>query len=248
MEALNFPAAKQTDEAQRIQEVAIVIAAKKLSPTLVSEDFLKFGSIVPHDWEVNKQPVLAPNFSQISFDNGISVIAQPGAITFLQTIIANDQRLAIPEIARRYVQKLPGAEYQTCEINPKILVPFLNQPSAAGTYITETLLAPGPWQKISEGSLPTGIDLTYQLARCQFKLSVNSARLQSQKSTITALLFSGSFNYIINNDPQERLLHLEKLIENGSNDWNTFRDMIDQKFLWGGEADKSIIPNPLFTQ
>jgi hypothetical protein len=65
---------------REIQELSIAITAKSLNPAMLTVDFLKYSGIVPPDWELNGQPVLNPNYAQVNFQNGISIVAQPRTI------------------------------------------------------------------------------------------------------------------------------------------------------------------------
>ncbi len=219
---------------QDIQEIAIAISAKNLNPTMLSQDFLKLSGIVPSDWELARKPVQSPRLSQVSFQNNVNIVAQPGTISFMEAIGKKTAKeLKIPQVVRNYVEKLPQAEYQALNISLKSLVPFPGHQDAPRKYITGTLLSPGPWQKFGKAPLQAGINFLYQLERCECSLSINEARLQQQdKPTIPALLFAGSFIYNLASDrEQERLNQLGQGIDNWETDWETFREIVYQKFL-----------------
>ena len=153
---------------REIQELSIAITAKSLNPAMLTVDFLKYSGIVPPDWELNGQPVLNPNYAQVNFQNGISIVAQPRKITFVEIINSPDSlNLKLPEIVGLYLDKLPLAEYQALGIAPKSIVPLPSSPDAAKKYITETLLAPGPWHNFGTAPLQAGINLLYQLETSQ---------------------------------------------------------------------------------
>lgn len=241
---------KRTAQIKDIQEIAISIAANNLTPTMLSEEFLKFSGIVPSDWALSKQPVLNPNFAQLVFQNGVSIAAQPGTINFLEAVGEKQiKALVAPELARKYVQKLPNAEYQTLNVSPKILIPLPGSQDAAREYITKNLLASGSWQEIGQSPVQAGINLLYNLQRCQLTVSINEARLQSpDKASISALLFAGTFNYnLAKVSSQERLNHLERLLESWKMDWKTFRDIVDQKFLHQQQQEEESLPTSVFS-
>jgi hypothetical protein len=219
---------------KEIEELAIAISAKNLNPTMLSEEFLKFSGIVPNDWELAKPSVLNPNFAQVTFQNGVSVIAQPRTISFLEPIAtADSSELKSPNVARQYVEKLPHAEYQGLSVSPKSLIPFPGRQDAARLYITTTLLAPGEWQEFGKAPVQAGLNLLYQLEHCQFTLSINEARLQiSEQAGIPALLFAGSFNYpILSESQSERLEQLDQDLARWHSDLEAFREVVHQKFL-----------------
>jgi hypothetical protein len=232
-------------EIREIQEIAIALSARTLNPTMVSEDFLKFSGIVPSDWELAKQPILNPNLAQVTFQNGVSIVAQPRTITFVEVIgVKEATDLKIPAIARQYIEKLPHADYQGLSIAPKSVIPFPGGPDAARKYITGTLLSPGPWQEFGQAPLQAGLNLLYELGRCQLSLSINEAKLQiAERESMAALLFSASFNYnITSNNELERLKQLVEGIAQWQSDLDAFREIVHQRFL-GQQA--SVFPSNL---
>jgi hypothetical protein len=235
MESLNFDfSRKSATTIKFIEEIGIILAAKNLTPTMVSQDFLKFSGIVPQNWELSQEPLLNPTFAQLNFQNGINIIAQPRTITISESITGKSiSEIQSPIVTSKYVEKLPHAEYQALSFSSKIIVPFPSNGEAAYKYITKYLLASGSWQEIGKGLIQAGINLVYQLDRCQLTMSISEARMQQpQQEPVFALLFAGSFNYNIFSDRQEQ--RLERLIQ-GLNFWQTdlktFRDIVNQKFL-----------------
>lgn len=235
-------------ELKEIQELSISIAAQKLNPTMLSEDFLKASGIIPSDWELNKQPVLNPNYAQVSFENGVSIVTQPRNITFIEMLGTKEaQEIKLPELVHRYVEKLPLAEYQGLSISPKSIVPLSGGADVARQYIAETLLAPGPWQEFEQAPVQAGLNLLYQLERCQFNLSINEARLQlPDQRSLPALLFSGSFNYdLTSNSERERINKLNQRIDQWEADLEAFREMVNQRFLGQQQSlfPQNVIPS-----
>lgn len=217
-----------------IQELTISVTAQKLNPSLLNLDFLKSSGIVPADWELAQQPVLNPNQARLTFKNGVTLVAQPRNISFLEALNPKKgQQLNAPAIARQYIEKLPYAEYLGASIAPKIIVPQARS-DAPREYIVETLLAPGPWRQVGVGATRATISFAYQLERAQLNLSVNEVRLRQsdRQETTPALLFSGSFNYSVAKDTEaERLTRLCGYIDNWSGDLASFREIVYQQFL-----------------
>ncbi len=225
---------KSNQKMQEIQEIALTIAAKTLNPAILSEEFLKFSGIVPSDWELAREPVLNPNLAQVTFQNGVSIVAQPRTITFVESLSnPENKEPKIPAIARQYVEKLPNADYQTLTISPKNIVPFPGDRDAVRRYITGTLLAAGPWQEFGQAPVQAGINFLYQLERCMFNLNINEANIQMpDQTTIPALLFAGNFVYnIASNSQQERLEQLGTAIDGWRTVLESFREVVNQRFL-----------------
>jgi len=216
-----------------MQEVAIILVADDLNPGLFNLDFLKFSGIVPTDWELAQQPAMSPSLAQFNFQNGVNLVAQQRSVTFLEAIA--DKRphdLQAPTLARRYLDKLPHADYRGLAVTPRLLLGFPQHDDAARRFIVERLLAPGPWREIGTAPLRATLTLNYQLAHCQLSIAVNEVRLQqTEERSIAALLFAGSFNYALDPDQPEPARKLHQWLANWHVDLATFRETIGQRFL-----------------
>ncbi len=218
-----------------IEELGIVIGARDLSPTIMSQDFLKFSGIIPSAWELAQEPILNASSAYLSYTNGVNISAQPRSFTLGEALNNKEiQDIMIGKVATRYVNKLPHADYIGMSFTPKMLVPFPDDQNAAQNYISERLLAPGSWKKIGIEPVQAGINLMYRLERCHLTISIAEARLQHpEQEVMNALLFSGSFNYNLSPDlaPNEKLKQLREYINSWPQDLNNFRDLIQDEFL-----------------
>ena len=238
---------------QFIEEISIVIVAQDLTPTMMSQDFLKFSGIIPKEWELSQQPVLNPNYAQLNFNNDISITAQPRTITISESLVnKNLSNIQAPQIVENYIGKLPHAEYVGMSFSPKVLVPFPNEPDRVRQYITGTLLSSGAWKEIGNDPVQAGVNLMYSLDRCQLTISVSEARLQQpQKPPIVAILFSGNFNYtmIQGETAEQKLARLTKILNYWHTDLQTFRELVREKFLnnsKGNDLEQSSFAESIF--
>ena len=233
-----------------IEEISVVIVAQDLTPTMMSLDFLKFSGIVSKEWELSQQPVLNPNLAQLNFTNGVSINAQPRSVTISESLSNKPaENLVFHTVASKYIEKLPYAEYMAFGLNPKILLPFPNSPSSAREYITGTLLGSGSWKRIGTVPVQAGVNLLYHLDRCQMSISVSEAQLRKSSEQVTAILFSGNFNYSINpdsNSSETRMTQVANFLNNWKTDLEEFREIINQKFLDDGGRSDSIGESSLF--
>lgn len=216
-----------------IEEVSLVIAAQDLSPTMVSYEFLKSSGTIPQDWELAQQPVLNPNFAQLNFTNGVSINAQPRTLNLSESV-GNIENLIIPQVAARFVTKLPYADYIGLSLSPKLLLPFPDAPETVRQYITGTLLGSGAWKRIGKLPVQAGINLMYLLDRCQLSISVSEAKLQkAQEPPMMAILFSGNFNYNVDsrNISDSKTAQMMSCLNNWKSDLEEFRAIVEGKFL-----------------
>lgn len=218
-----------------IEELTITIAAKNLNPTMLSADFLKFSGIVPSEWELAKQPVSTPRGSEVNFKNGVNIIAQPGSISFVEAIANKDiKTLQFAQVAQSYVKQFEKAEYQGLSISPKIIVPFPEGGEEGGKkFISEKLIAHGPWTEFGKKPPQAALNLFYELDQCQLALNINPARLQQpDKEAISAVLFAGNFTYNFTQIVgEERITKLCQTINNWDQDLEIFRELVYEKFL-----------------
>jgi hypothetical protein len=234
---VNSPNATQS---QSIEEISIIIAAQDLTPTMMSQDFLKFSGIIPKEWELAQQPVLNPNFAQLNFTNGVNINAQPRTISISQSVgDKKPEQLNVATVAREYLAKLPHAEYMGLSCSSKILIPFPTAPETVRDYIAGTLLGSGAWKKIGKVPVQAGINLMYLLDRCQLTMNISEAKLQqSEKQPITAILFSGNFNYNVNStESSDRLTQIKNFLANWQTDFEEFRIIVNEKFLDSSSED-----------
>ena len=228
---------------QFIEELSITIAAQDLTPTMMSQDFLKFSGIIAKDWELAQQPVLNPNFAQLNFTNGVGITAQPRTISINESLGAkNLEELAIATVAANYIAKLPHAEYVGLSLSPKILIPFPSSPETPRQFISGVLLGSGTWKNIGKAPVQAGINLMYVLDRCQLTMNISEARLQhADKPAILAILFAGNFNYNINptDTKNNKVAQIQQFLENWRHDLLEFREIVNQKFLDGSATNES---------
>ncbi|WP_019506253.1 hypothetical protein [Pleurocapsa sp. PCC 7319] len=245
-------AANTTSETRSIEEISIIIAAQDLTPSMLSQDFLKFSGIIPKEWKFSQQPIQKPNFAQLSFSNGVGLTAQPRTISISESLGSKElSELAVATVASQYIHKLPHAEYMGLSISPKILIPFPNAPQTVRQYISGNLLGSGAWKKIGRVPVQAGINLMYLLDRCQLTINISEARLQQpQKQPIIAILFAGSFNYSVNvgKNQENKAIQITNFLNNWKTDLEEFREIVHQKFLESdnGEFGQSIGETSLF--
>jgi hypothetical protein len=226
-------------------ELGIIIAVNDNKPTILNLDFLRYSGIVLNEWELARSPIHTNSFSQLIFANGINLIAEPNRVMFLEVIEGKEVgEIAVPSIARKYVEMLPNAEYQALGINPRGYCVFAQQQNAE-KYLSETLLSPGSWQQVGNAPMRASLNLVYTLERCPFHLNINEAGLRNPDETITPIImFNGSFSYEVNDSTaKERITHLDQVINNLQVDLSTFQEIISTKFLTKVVENTTVVPD-----
>ncbi len=215
---------------QDIEELTISLVIKNFNPTLLSYEFLTMSGIVPKTWELARQPVINARASQISFKNGVNIVAQPNSLSFIEGLGNKEiSQLEFAKVAQLYVEKMPNAEYQGLSISPKIIIPFGEGEEAGKDFINQTFLNTGSWRNFGNTTPQASLNLFYQFNDSRLTVNINPARLQQPNNVaISAVLFAGSFNYILGESP---LAMLNSQIQNWEKDLKTFRELIYQQFL-----------------
>lgn len=224
-------------------ELGIKILANKLDPNILNLSFLHSSGIVPSDWQLAKQPIVRAKSAQLSFTNGLNVIAQPGLITFVeslenQELVTDSSKAKAPAVARSFVEHLPVAEYQGLSVNLKSLHLLAGDLDTASRHIIDRFLQPQACSSNGYAPVSAALNLIYYLEHRQLILGINEARVQQKepKNMLPALLFSGSFNYTLAAEPEaEKLSHLGQLIDDWHQDLAIYQQIIQAKLPSLGE-------------
>lgn len=217
-----------------VQEISIIIAAKDLSPSILSPDFLKYSDIAPSDWQYDQQPVIANNGVRISYDNGVRITSQPNRVAFAQLAPTQDQpQFLINSMAAKFVEKLPNADYVAVGVNPRGLVPFFENNRGAHDFLFRQLFAQGSWQDFGQAPAQAAIQLSYVLEQGQLNLSINEAKLKGQDGkAVSAVVFSGNFNYPVRGDMGlKRVQNVIERIQLWQSTVATFQQLVNERFL-----------------
>ena len=228
------PATTNQPQLQDIEDLTISLVIKNFNPTILSYEFLTMTGIVPQEWELAKQPVTNPRGSQVTFKNGVDIIAQGNALNFRQPINNREDldSLEVGNVAQQYVQKMQNAEYQGLSISPKIIIPF-SEDDGGKNFIHNTFLNEGSWRNFGTDSVQASLTLSYQLEQARLGININPAKLQQPNNvTTSAVLFAGSFNYNFMNTSTEGKANIViQTLGNWQKDLSTFRELVYHKFL-----------------
>lgn len=226
------------------QELVIVIAAQNQSPAVFNLEFFTYSGIIPGDWELARQPVYTPQVVQLTFQNSVTITAQPGRILFSESIASKGfGAIEIVQVVRRCIQSLPNMEYEGVGINPTGHVEF-SEPEAAGAYLSKTVLADGPWQSIGQTPPRTRLSFTYTLEQGPFNLTISEAKIRQENDTLTpVVVFGGNFDYALEGgNTSEKLQHLHQILDQVQLDLQTYCELVNQNFLSGIGSQPALLP------
>jgi hypothetical protein len=215
------------------QEVAIVIAVPVENPTILNVDFLKQAGIIPIDWQLEREPVYSDHVAQIMFTNGLSIVAQPDRLMFLELVGDKSiKALHASEVAQKYIATFKMADYRSVGLNFRSYAEQ-NSPDAATAYINNKLLSGGSWQKYNQHSkMHASINLNYNLGDQQLNLSIDAATIQFPIPLVhPAVVFSGTFSYGISLESGETATKIAAIIGNWQQELTEFNSFIADRLL-----------------
>jgi len=155
---------QQNTALKDIEELTLSLVIQNFNPTLLSYDFLNMSGIVPKEWELASQPIINQKGSQVSFKNGLNIIAQPNTISFIEGLGTKElKELQFANIAQKYVEKMSNAQYQAINVISKIITPFSEDKEGGKNFINDTLLRSGVWRNFGNIIPQASVNLLYQL-------------------------------------------------------------------------------------
>jgi hypothetical protein len=153
----------------RLLNAAVVVVATEHNPTILHPAFLKAEGIVPLDWELAEDPISTPAFSVASYTNGIAFTVESAKLQILDTNADGDlANSPAPDLAIKYIQKLPYVRYTAIGVNFTGLWPCL-QPVEE---LVERFLKQGSWNDSNNRPQGLTLNLVYPSSpgQCRFSL------------------------------------------------------------------------------
>jgi hypothetical protein len=212
-----------------VQELSLVIAVERQDPSLLTPDFLQYSGIIPKEWELARQPVRAQQAAQVSYQNGVSILAYPDRTIFVEPISdKTEASVELAHIAQRYCEILQNLNFQAVGTNFRGHVLFPGTEDSAHQYLCNTLLTPGPWQTIGTAPMRVGLNLIYTFERNVMNLSVQEAALQlPEQERVPVVLFTANFETPLQRRTEsERLTGLQQAIQSWQADLATYRETV----------------------
>ncbi len=232
----------------QLQEQTFVLVPSNdqpLNPAIVNEEFCRYSGVIPMDWEMARDPIYTPQLVQLSYQNGITITAHPNRILFTEMMsnkdIADCQAV---QIARKFVQSLPNLKIEAMGFNPLGHAQVGTQAESAQNYLTQSLLAPGPWQNVGESPMRSRLSITYALAQSQLNLTISEANLRNEDESLTpVVVFSGNFSVAVEGDTlQERRDLILTNLDRWQADLEFFQTLINEKFLASTSTAPALLP------
>ena len=211
-------------------ELAFVIAAKNYEPSLLNPSLLKYSGILPTNWELARQPIVNNQFAQIVYQNGVSLIAQPGRVTFLEAVAEGEKNPTsrTATLVCSYIESLPNLDYQGVGINLRSF--RLTGTVSPNDYLRSELLVSQPWHQLGSEPLKVSLNLQFNFDDRRLNLSVGEAQLQMPEAEqISVVLFTGNFDYSLSEGAMvEKRQQLAEIVGRWPEDLATYTEVVEK--------------------
>lgn len=165
--------------------------AETHNPSILHPAFLAAQGIVPSEWKVAEPPICTPAMSVVRYSNGIVFTVDVGKFQVLDG--APKRESSLPELAIRYLDRLPHVHYMAVGVNIAGFVDCRDPEKwSLNRFIRE-----GPWNNMHMVPESAEIKLSYQLVPAAvLNLSVKPALIEPPhlKSTEKGLLVDANYH------------------------------------------------------
>ena len=219
----------KSDESVNLGEVAVVLVAQSNNPSIINPDFLRHNEIVNADLALQGDPITSPLFSQVTFERGIVVNALPDRVSFQQTgDFLTTEDILCPEIAKRYVEKVPHVPYSAIGINPKCY----RYSSAEVPEKVSNILIKSEDMSFKDVTPEVHLKTIYQYDTKKIALDIAEATMEKNNTPeVPIILFQANIHRDIPStmNQQDRIKTISDILASWENDLSDF-DALVKKF------------------
>lgn len=206
-------AGKGTEHA-RLVELSVVLVATSNNPSILNPDFLAQNGITNKDWRLQDNPVATPLFSQVVYEGGLTVRADPERVMFAQDV--SEEPFISPMMAERYVRAVPHVPYRAVGINPKLCVDLDDASSAS---VTNVLDDRGAWLSFEDSKPEIQLKVIYSVSLRKITMDIGVTRHHSNSQQIRRFLFQANVHRDLKQtNSQTRIEALASIVHAWEND------------------------------
>lgn len=220
-----------TSDCVELVGFSVVLVANSNNPSILNPDFLRYNEIVDADLQVQGNPITTPAFSQVTFADGLTVKADPNRVIFEQ---AGDPlargNVLCPEMANRYLQKVPHVPYSAVGINPK---GYRVSPTGVQEKVSTALLDKGAWMSFKDVHPEIHLKTIYKYESRMIVLDIIEAKKRMKNNVeIPGILFQANIHRDITaTNPQKRVEFVSTALASWEKDLFDF-DALVEKFTF----------------
>ena len=207
-------------------ELSVVLVADGIAPSIINPDFLLHNGIVDPglQLQVDQPPISTPVFSQVAFEGGLAVAAQPGHFVFVQRGEALTEDAASPDIARRFLEKVPYPPYKAIGIN-LTGAKLLDRESVGG--VANALIEGGKWMAFGDVLPAISLKALYGCENRQITMDVQDAgKREADGSESPGFVFAANIHRdIVETSQEQRIAKLMSVLSTWTNDLSDFKSL-----------------------
>ena len=205
--------------------LSVVLIADNIDPSMINPDFLRHNGIVDSRLQTGQPLISTPVFSQVILERGLSVVAQPDRFEFAQQGQALTEDAERPDIARRFLEKIPYPPYKAIGIN-LTGTRLLDRGAANG--VADALIEGGRWMAFGNVSPAVSLKAAYHCEGRQITLDVHDAKRRvSDGSESPGLVFAANFHRDISEMNRERrIAKLMSVLSAWKDDLLDFKNLV----------------------
>jgi len=181
----------------QILNASVVILAERHNPTLLHPAFLKGEDIVEAEWTPEERGILCtPAFATVKFTNNISFTKEAQKLQVVEGLSSgNIEDSIVPDLAKRYIRKLPFVNYTAVGVNFLSVIPL----EKADDLIIGRFLKDGAWSEIDSGLAAVGLRLVYKFDDTQMSLTIDPGEAVAAEDDTrhSGILLKANFNKVV---------------------------------------------------
>lgn len=208
-----------------LDNFSIVVLAQAHNPTILNPDFLKNNGIIDPSFTPNNI-ICTPPVAQVSYMEGISLIAEFEKLQFIDTETARIPfESPISEIAKKYIDVLPHVRYKAAGLN------FMGHyrckdKKLSLSFLPDKFLKEGSWHTYGDTSPNIGLKFIYPLKNIKCTINFETAELTRPKEPSLPIIGINA-NYQIESTSIEEIV---SFISNWQIHYNHFSEIILDTF------------------
>ena len=207
-------------------EFSIVLVATSNNPSILNPDFLFHNDIVDVSHKVRDPRISTPAFSQVTFEDGLTVKADPDRVVFEQRgSKLTTEAIVCPEIARRYLEEVPHVPYRAVGINPK---GHRRSASQAGHRVADALIDHGAWMSFKDLTPEIQLKAVYRYSDRTISMDIAEAERRGQgPKPIPGMLFQANIHREIQaTDATKRIQAISSIFSSWTDDLEDFLSLV----------------------
>lgn len=216
--------------------LSVVLVADNVEPSTINPDFLRHNGIVRSDLQTEQPPVSTPVFSQVAFEGGLAMTAQPDRLDFIQQGEALTTDIEVLDMARRFLEKVPHLPYKAIGLN---LTGFRHvENGSMGGGVAKALIGGGKWMAFEDVSPTVLLKAVYSYRDKQITMDIYDTRKPGYDGSASpGLLFAVNIHRNIGEmDRERRIARLMSILSSWQDDLSDFRNLVAQFNPQGGAA------------